>query len=164
MDLSRRGIEEARQAGRLLRAEGSCFDRAYTSVLKRAIKTLWIVLEEIDLMWIPVCRSWRLNERHYGAIQGLNKSETARKHGEELVHLWRRSYDVPPPALDKNDARHPGNDPRYRALAPEDIPAAESLKDTVRRFLPCWHSGIAPDSSGARQFTACPCQISRRRV
>src|SRR5512144_3031192 len=132
--LSNKGIEEAREAGRLLREGGFTFDIAYTSVLKRAIKTLWIVLEEMDLMWIPVVKNWRLNERHYGALQGLNKAETAKKHGSEQVKIWRRSYDIPPPALTQDDERHPGKDVRYADVNPSDIPAAESLKDTVARF------------------------------
>jgi 2,3-bisphosphoglycerate-dependent phosphoglycerate mutase len=117
---------------------------AYTSVLKRAIRTLWIVMDAMDLMWIPVIRNWRLNERHYGALQGLNKAETAARHGEEQVHAWRRSYDIPPPPLDPGDERHPGRDPRYRNLAPEEIPCTESLKDTVGRFMPYFHQEIAP--------------------
>jgi len=131
--LSEKGIEEARQAGRLLREGGYTFDLAFTSVLKRAIKTLWIVLEEPDLMWIPVVRSWRLNERHYGALQGLNKSEAAAERGEEQVQLWRRSFDVPPPALTLDDPRHPGHDPRYAGFNPMDLPATECLKDTIAR-------------------------------
>jgi len=142
--LSERGIEEAVAAGRTLREQGFAFDVAFTSVLKRAIKTLWIVLEEMDLMWIPIHNSWRLNERHYGALQGLNKAETAAKHGIEQTQLWRRSYDVPPPPLPPDDPRHPRYDPRYRSLRPEELPATESLKDTVQRFLPYWHERIAP--------------------
>ncbi len=142
--LTAQGVREAEEAGRLLLAEGFGFDVSYTSVLKRAIKTLWIVLEEMDLMWIPVHRSWRLNERHYGALQGLNKAETARKHGEEQVHIWRRSYDVRPPPLDPDDPRHPRFDPRYAELSPEELPRTECLKDTVERFLPYWHQEIAP--------------------
>ncbi len=136
VSLSERGIQEAREAGRLLREGGYCFDVAFTSVLKRAIKTLWIVLEEMDLMWIPVVQSWRLNERHYGALQGLNKAEAARERGEEMVRVWRRSFDVRPPALTLDDPRHPRHDPRYSGFRPEDLPAAESLKDTIDRFLP----------------------------
>ncbi len=143
-DLSERGIAEAKKAGQVLKKEGYCFDIAFTSVLKRAIRTLWIVLDEMDLMWIPVYRSWRLNERFYGALQGLNKLETAEKYGEEQVLLWRRSYDVPPPALKKTDERYPGNDPRYKGLAEEDLPLTECLKDTSRRVLPYWHEEIAP--------------------
>jgi 2,3-bisphosphoglycerate-dependent phosphoglycerate mutase len=142
--LSGNGIEEAREAGRLLREAGFIFDIAFTSVLKRAIKTLWIALEEMDLMWIPVHNHWRLNERHYGALQGLNKAETAEKHGVEQVKIWRRSYDIPPPVLTKDDERYPGKDPRYARLSPEELPLTESLKDTVARFLPYWHETIAP--------------------
>ncbi len=142
--LSERGVAEAREAGRLLHEGGYVFDVAYTSVLKRAIKTLWLVLEDMDLMWIPVHRSWRLNERHYGALQGLNKAETAERHGEEQTRLWRRSYDVRPPALTADDPRHPRFDPRYAALRPEELPATECLKDTVERFLPYWRDTIAP--------------------
>jgi len=142
--LSEKGLREAKEAGLLLREGGYIFDIAFTSVLKRAIKTLWIALEEMDLMWIPVQNSWRLNERHYGALQGLNKAETAEKHGIEQVKIWRRSYDIPPPALTKDDARYPGKDPRYAHLRPEEIPQTEALKDTVKRFLPYWHETIAP--------------------
>jgi 2,3-bisphosphoglycerate-dependent phosphoglycerate mutase len=142
--LSDKGLQEAKEAGRLLRKEGFLFDVAYTSVLKRAIKTLWIALEELDLMWIPVHNHWRLNERHYGALQGLNKAETAEKHGMEQVKIWRRSYDIPPPALTRDDDRYPGKDPRYANLKTEEIPLTESLKDTVARFLPYWHETIAP--------------------
>ena len=142
--LSEKGIQEAIEAGRVLLKEGYVFDIAYTSVLKRAIKTLWIALEEMDLMWIPVQRSWRLNERHYGALQGLNKAETAEKHGIEQVQVWRRSYDTRPPALTPDDPRYPGKDPRYADLSPEELPLTECLKDTVGRFLPYWHDTIAP--------------------
>jgi 2,3-bisphosphoglycerate-dependent phosphoglycerate mutase len=142
--LSDKGIEEAIEAGRLLLQGGFTFDIAYTSVLKRAIKTLWLVLETMDLMWVPVHRTWRLNERHYGALQGLNKQETVAKHGADKVQLWRRSYDVPPPALTPEDERYPGKDPRYQDLSPEQIPLTECLKDTVERFLPYWHETIAP--------------------
>lgn len=142
--LSDKGVDEAIQAGRILSREGYIFDIAYTSVLKRAIKTLWIVLEEMDLMWIPVHHSWRLNERHYGALQGLNKAETVERHGMEQVKLWRRSYDIPPPALTPEDPHYPGNDPRYANLRPEEIPLTECLKDVVARFLPYWHETIAP--------------------
>lgn len=142
--LSPRGVEEAVAAGRMLRREGYAFDVAYTSVLKRAVKTLWLVLEELDLMWIPVRQSWRLNERHYGALQGLNKAETAQRYGEQQVLLWRRSYEVPPPALTPEDPRHPGHDPRYASLAPTKLPLTECLKDTVERFLPYWHQEIVP--------------------
>jgi 2,3-bisphosphoglycerate-dependent phosphoglycerate mutase len=142
--LTARGIEEARAAGRSLIEGGYGFDIAYTSVLKRAIKTLWIVLEEMDLMWIPVHRSWRLNERHYGALQGLNKAETAERFGMEQVMTWRRSYDIPPPPLADDHEYYPGRDPRYRSLRPDEIPLTESLKDTVGRFLPYWTEVIAP--------------------
>jgi len=142
--LSDLGREEAKSAAALLLKERFTFDVAYTSVLKRAIQTLWIIMEEMDLMWIPVYRSWRLNERHYGALQGLNKSETAAKHGTDQVLLWRRSYDTRPPALDKTDAMYPGKDPRYADLDEKDIPVAECLKDTVERFLPYWHDTIVP--------------------
>jgi 2,3-bisphosphoglycerate-dependent phosphoglycerate mutase len=144
VDLSEAGREEAKQAGELLRREGYVFDVAYTSVLKRAIRTLWIVLDELDQMWIPVYRHWRLNERHYGALQGLNKAETAAKHGDEQTKIWRRSYDIPPPALTPDDPRYPGVDPRYAKLSPAELPLTECLKDTVERFLPYWHETIAP--------------------
>ena len=144
VDLTAKGVAEARNAAELLSAEGFTFDVAYTSVLKRAIRTLWIVMDAMDLMWIPVIRHWRLNERHYGALQGLNKAETAARHSEEQVHVWRRSYDIPPPPLDAGDERHPGRDPRYRDLAPEELPCSESLKDTVGRFMPYFHQEIAP--------------------
>lgn len=144
VDLSPRGVDEARAAGTTLREQGFVFDVAYTSVLKRAIRTLWLTLEQMDMMWIPIHHSWRLNERHYGALQGLNKAEMAAKYGEQQVHLWRRSYDVPPPALDESHPMFPGNDPRYRGMADRDIPRAECLKDTVTRFLPHWHDVIAP--------------------
>jgi len=143
--LSEKGIEEAKKAGQLLKNEGFAFDVAYTSVLKRAIKTLWLALEEMDLMWIPVHRSWKLNERHYGALQGLNKAETAAKYGDEQVLIWRRSYDTPPPPLEKNDERYPGNDKRYRELSANEIPLTECLKDTVARFVPYWQNVILPD-------------------
>jgi 2,3-bisphosphoglycerate-dependent phosphoglycerate mutase len=144
VDLSDKGVQEAIEAGRTLDKEGYTFDLSFTSVLKRAIRTLWLVLEELDLMWIPVHISWRLNERHYGALQGLNKTETAAKHGLDLVTLWRRSYDVPPPPLSPDDPRHPVRDPRYADLRLEDLPLTECLKDTVERFLPYWHETIAP--------------------
>jgi 2,3-bisphosphoglycerate-dependent phosphoglycerate mutase len=151
VDLSEKGIEEAKSAGRILKNEGYVFDIAYTSVLKRAIRTLWIVLDEMDLMWIPVQLSWRLNERHYGALQGLNKAEMAEKFGEKQVLIWRRSYDVPPPALEKMDERYPGSDPRYKELDEKDLPLTECLKDTVNRFLPYWKEVIAPTvKSGKR--------------
>lgn len=144
VNLSEKGRAEALNGGKLMKQEGFIFDIAYTSVLKRAIKTLWIALEEMDLMWIPVINSWRLNERHYGALQGLNKSEMAAKFGEEQVLIWRRSYDVQPPALEENDVRNPKFDLRYKDLVPADAPLTECLKDTVARFLPYWHSTIAP--------------------
>jgi 2,3-bisphosphoglycerate-dependent phosphoglycerate mutase len=155
VDLSDRGREEARDAGRLLRESGYQFDVAYTSVLRRAIRTLWFVLDALDLMWIPVTKDWRLNERHYGALQGLNKAETAAKHGEAQTKVWRRSYDIPPPALEPDDPRHPSHDPRYARLHPNELPRTESLKDTVGRFLPYWHSTIAPSiMSGKRVLVA----------
>jgi 2,3-bisphosphoglycerate-dependent phosphoglycerate mutase len=153
--LSERGVREATEGGRLLAKEGYTFDLAFTSVLKRAIKTLWIVLEEMDLMWIPVTRNWRLNERHYGALQGLNKSETAAKFGEDQVKVWRRSFDIPPPVLDKSDPRFPGHDRRYADLQAQELPLTESLKDTIARFLPYWHETLAPAvRSGKRVLIA----------
>jgi 2,3-bisphosphoglycerate-dependent phosphoglycerate mutase len=155
VDLSEKGVEEAKEGGRVLREQGYVFDIAFTSVLKRAIRTLWIVMDEMDLMWIPVIRDWRLNERHYGALQGLNKSEMAEKFGEEQVKVWRRSYDTRPPALEETDPRNPSNDPRYAELSKEQIPLTECLKDTVARFLPCWHEVIAPTvQSGKRVIIA----------
>ncbi len=151
VDLSEKGLQEATEAGELLKKEGFIFDIAYTSVLKRAIRTLWHILDEMDLMWIPVQREWRLNERHYGALQGLNKAETAEKHGEEQVKLWRRSYDIPPPALDKSDERYPGHDPRYKGLNEADLPLSECLKDTVERVLPLWHESIVPTIQSGRR-------------
>jgi 2,3-bisphosphoglycerate-dependent phosphoglycerate mutase len=145
VDLSEKGFKEAQEAGLVLKAEGYTFDLAYTSVLKRAIRTLWLTLDGMDLMWIPVIRDWRLNERHYGALQGLNKSETAAKFGEDQVKIWRRSYDIPPPPLEKTDPRYPGSEPRYKGLSEKELPLTECLKDTVARFLPCWHNSIAPD-------------------
>jgi len=145
VDLTEQGVREAHQAGRLLKGEGYTFDLAHTSVLKRAIRTLWITLDEMDLMWIPVYRSWRLNERHYGALQGLNKKDTVEKFGMEQVHVWRRSYGTPPPGLDKADERFPGRDPRYASMTPEEIPRTESLKDTLERVLPYWHESVVPD-------------------
>ena len=145
VDLSEQGREEARQAGRELKATGIRFDYAYTSLLKRAIRTLWIALDEMYLLWIPVAKSWRLNERHYGALQGLNKAETAAQHGEAQVKIWRRSYDIPPPPLTPDDPRHPSHERRYDSLSPAELPLTESLKDTVARFLPYWHDAIAPD-------------------
>ncbi len=151
VDLSEKGVTEAHAAGQLLKKEGFNFDIAYTSVLKRAVKTLWITLEEMDLCWIPVHRSWRLNERHYGALQGLNKAETAQKYGDDQVLIWRRSYKTPPPALDKEDARFPGKDPRYQSLAATDQPVSECLADTVARFLPEWHEVIAPSIKAGKK-------------
>jgi 2,3-bisphosphoglycerate-dependent phosphoglycerate mutase len=145
VDLSPKGVEEAREGARLLNEGGYTFDVAYTSLLKRAIRTLWITLDGMDLMWIPVHRSWRLNERHYGALQGLDKAETAARYGDKQVLIWRRSYSDPPPALTPDDERYPGHDRRYASLSPEDIPLAESLQDTVARFLPSWHETIVPD-------------------
>jgi 2,3-bisphosphoglycerate-dependent phosphoglycerate mutase len=151
VDLTDKGRNEAAEAGRLLKEGGYTFDLAFTSVLKRAIRTLWIALDALDLMWIPVTKSWRLNERHYGALQGLNKAETAAKHGEAQVKIWRRSYDIPPPPLSPDDERYSGHDPRYANMRREDIPLTESLKDTVARFLPYWHETIAPAiTSGQR--------------
>ena len=144
VDLTEQGVREAHQAGQLLQEGGYAFDLAHTSVLKRAIRTLWIALDEMDLMWIPVCGSWRLNERHYGALQGLNKKETAEKFGMAQVHVWRRSYDTPPPALDESDERFPGRDPRYANLRPGEVPRTESLKMTLARVLPYWHEAIVP--------------------
>lgn len=151
VDLTERGMAEALRAGQQLKEEGLIFDIAYTSLLKRAIRTLWIVLDELDQMWIPVKRTWRLNERHYGALQGLNKAETAEKYGDEQVLAWRRSYDTPPPALADGDQRSAANDARYRDLAAGDIPASECLKDTVERFLPYWHETIAPQVRAGRR-------------
>lgn len=155
VDLSPKGVEEARQAGRALNQEGFVFDVAFTSVLKRAIRTLWLVLDEMDQMWLPIHNSWRLNERHYGALQGLNKSEMSAKYGEEQVHIWRRSYDVQPPALERTSPMFPGNDPRYKNMDPKDLPRTECLKDTVVRFLPYWHEVVAPTiRSGKRVLIA----------
>jgi len=144
VDLSEKGREEAAAAGTLLADEGYTFDIAFTSVLKRALRTNWMVLDILDRLWIPVERHWRLNERHYGALQGLNKAETSMKHGEAQTKLWRRSYDVPPPALTLDDPRHPSHDPRYDTLTPDERPATESLKDTVARFVPYWTGTIGP--------------------
>jgi 2,3-bisphosphoglycerate-dependent phosphoglycerate mutase len=144
VDLTAKGVEEAKESARLIAAEGLTFDVCYTSVLKRAIRTLWIVLDEMDLMWLPVHRYWRLNERHYGALQGLNKAETAARHGEAQVKIWRRSYDISPPALEADDPRHPGRDRRYASLSDAELPRTESLASTVARFLPLWHETIAP--------------------
>jgi 2,3-bisphosphoglycerate-dependent phosphoglycerate mutase len=145
VDLSPKGRDEAREAGRLLAEGGFTFDVAHTSLLKRAIRTLWIALDGMDLMWIPVHKSWRLNERHYGALQGLDKAETAAKYGDRQVLVWRRSFSEPPPLLSPDDPRHPGHDRRYADLAPDELPLAESLKDTIARFLPYWHGTIVPD-------------------
>jgi len=155
VDLSEKGRQEAKEAGEVLRDGGYVFDVAYTSVLKRAIRTLWSAMDVMDLMWIPVHRSWRLNERHYGALQGLNKAETAAKFGEDQVKIWRRSYDIPPPVLTPDDERFPGHDPRYKGLTPQELPLTECLKDTVARFLPLWHETIAPAiQSGQRVVIA----------
>ena len=144
VDLTEKGREEAREAGELLRAHGFRFDVAYTSVLKRAIRTLWIALDELDAMWIPVTKDWRLNERHYGALTGLNKAETAEKYGDDQVHVWRRSYATPPPALAEDDERHPRFDPRYAGQSAGELPATESLETTLQRVLPYWEAEIAP--------------------
>ena len=144
VDLSKKGIQEAKDAANQLKKEGYTFDIAFTSVLKRGIRTLWIVLDEMDLMWVPVHRAWRLNERHYGDLQGLYKAKLAAEVGEEQVLIWRRSYDVPPPALKTSDPRYPGNDIRYEELTTDEIPLSECLKDTVERVLPYWHEKIAP--------------------
>ena len=151
VDLSDKGREEAREAGRLMRAEKFDFDVAHTSVLKRAIRTQIIACDEMDLLWIPVCRSWRLNERHYGALQGLNKAETAARHGDDQVKIWRRSYDIPPPPLEAGDPRHPSQDRRYASLTSAELPLTESLKDTVARFLPYWHQTIVPDIKAGKR-------------
>ena len=155
VDLTEQGRREAADAARLLGEGGYDFDVAYTSVLKRAIRTLWIVLDGMDRMWLPVVRDWRLNERHYGALQGLNKAETAARHGEEQVKVWRRSYDIPPPPLDESDERHPSRQPMYAGLSPRELPRTESLKDTVARFLPCWQEVIAPDIARGRRVLIC---------
>jgi 2,3-bisphosphoglycerate-dependent phosphoglycerate mutase len=150
--LSEKGVGEAREAGKLLKKEGYVFDLAFTSVLKRAIKTLWLALEEMDRMWIPVRHSWRLNERHYGALQGLNKAETAAKYGDDQVKIWRRSYDVRPPLLEKNDERHPSKDPRYVSLKPAELPDGECLADTVARAVPYWEETIVPEIRSGRKI------------
>jgi len=155
VDLTEAGVKEARAAGQILKQEGFDFDVAFTSVLKRAIRSLWIVLDEMDRMWLPVEKSWRLNERMYGSLQGLDKAETAREYGDEQVQIWRRSYDVAPEALDPDDPRHPGRDPKYAGLKPEELPATECLKDTIERFLPYWHETIAPRlKAGERMIIA----------
>lgn len=151
IDLSEEGIRQAKKAGQLLKQEGLIFDTAFTSVLKRAIRTLWIILDEMDLMWIPTFPHWRLNERHYGSLQGLNKNETAEQYGQEQVKIWRRSYDTPPPGLDSNDPRNPRHDRRYRNLTDEEIPLVESLKNTGERFIPYWESTIAPAIQSGQQ-------------
>jgi 2,3-bisphosphoglycerate-dependent phosphoglycerate mutase len=151
VDLTDQGRGEAKAAGEVLKKDGFSFDLAYCSVLKRALRTLWIVLDELDELWIPVEKTWRLNERHYGGLQGLNKSETAAKYGEDQVLVWRRSYDVPPPALEKSDERYPGHDPRYQDVAEAELPLTECLKDTVDRFLPYWHEVIAPQVKAGRK-------------
>ena len=155
VDLTALGIDEARNAGNLLEKEGYTFDVAYTSVLKRAVRTLWLVLDDMDLMWIPVHRSWRLNERHYGALQGLNKQETAAKHGADQVKIWRRSYDIPPPPLEKNDDRLPANDPRYADVPEEERPCTEALCHTVKRFLPYWEKAIVPTLTSGKKVLIC---------
>ncbi|MGP8252723.1 MAG: 2,3-diphosphoglycerate-dependent phosphoglycerate mutase [Terracidiphilus sp.] len=152
VDLSEKGLQEANEAGDLLKQEGFNFDLVYTSVLKRAIRTAWVVLDQMDLMWIPVKHDWRLNERHYGALQGLNKAQTAQEYGDQQVKIWRRSYDVPPPALTETDPRYPGSDPRYKTLTKEQLPLTECLKDTVARVLPCWHDVIAPSIRSGKQI------------
>ncbi len=155
VDLSEKGIAEAQKAGQVLKENCFVFDVAFTSLLKRAIRTLWLTLDDMDLMWIPVYRSWRLNERHYGALQGLNKAETAQKYGDDQVLVWRRSYDTPPPALEKSNPHYPGNDPRYGDLSEKELPLTECLKDTVARFLPYWHETIVPTiQSGKRVIIA----------
>ena len=155
VDLTARGVEEARRAGRLLAQAGHSFDVAYTSLLKRAIRTLWLVLDEMDLMWVPVHRSWRLNERHYGALQGLDKAQTAAKFGDDQVLVWRRSYATPPPALEPCDERNPRGDPRYATLTGDELPLTECLRDTVERFLPYWHERLVPElRAGKRMLIA----------
>jgi 2,3-bisphosphoglycerate-dependent phosphoglycerate mutase len=151
VDLSEKGVQEAHAAARLLAEGGYSFDLAFTSVLKRAIRTLWIVLDDMDLMWLPVERHWRLNERHYGALQGLNKSEMASRYGDEQVHVWRRSYATPPPPLTPDDERYPGRDRRYAGLSKDELPLAEALSNTVERFLPYWHEAIAPQIRAGRR-------------
>ena len=152
VDLSDKGVEEAKAGGKLMKEAGFKFDLAYTSVLKRAIRTLTFALEEMDQLWIPVVKTWRLNERHYGALQGLNKAETAKKYGDEQVHIWRRSYDIQPPALTSDDDRFPGKDRRYADLTKEELPLTECLKDTVARFLPFWHESVAPAIKSGKQI------------
>ena len=152
VDLTAQGMEEARRAGRLLAQAGHSFDVAYASLLKRAIRTLWLVLDEMDLMWIPVHRSWRLNERHYGALQGLDKAQTAAKFGDAQVLRWRRGYAIPPPALEPGDDRSPRRDPRYAALSDDELPLTECLRDTVERFLPFWHERLVPELRAGRRM------------
>ena len=151
VDLTEQGRQEAKAAGQVLKKDGFSFDIAYCSVMKRALRTLWIVLDELDELWIPVEKTWRLNERHYGGLQGLNKSETAAQYGEDQVLVWRRSYDIPPPPLEKSDERYPGHDPRYRDVPAADLPLTECLKDTVDRFLPYWHEVIAPQVKAGKK-------------
>ena len=151
VDLTEQGRQEAKAAGQVLKKDGFSFDLAYCSVMKRALRTLWIVLDELDELWIPVEKTWRLNERHYGGLQGLNKSETAAQYGEDQVLVWRRSYDIPPPPLEKSDERYPGHDPRYRDVPAADLPLTECLKDTVDRFLPYWHEVIAPQVKAGKK-------------
>jgi 2,3-bisphosphoglycerate-dependent phosphoglycerate mutase len=155
IDLTEKGIREAIHSGQLLKEEGYTFDVAHTSVQVRAIRTLWLVLDEMEQTWIPVYRHWRLNERHYGALQGLNKAEMAEKYGDEQVLIWRRSYDTPPPELKPDDPRYPGNDPRYKNMDPKDIPLSECLKDTVERFMPYWHDTIVPDIRAEKKVLIC---------
>ena len=150
VDLTKQGVQEALAAGRLLSSEGLTFDLAYTSVLTRAIRTLWLILDEMNLMWIPVERDWRLNERHYGALQGLNKAETTAQHGADQTKIWRRSFDIPPPPLQADDDRHPRNDLRYQEIAEGDLPATESLKTTLERIRPCWQERIEPQLKAGR--------------
>lgn len=150
VDLTEKGRREAAEAGRLMLAEGFAFDIAFVSLQRRALTTLWLALDAMDRLWIPVEKSWRLNERHYGALQGLNKAETAAKFGDEQVLIWRRSYDIPPPALEKSDERWPGHDPRYADVSPSELPLTECLKDTVARFLPYWHETIAPEVAAGK--------------
>jgi len=152
VDLSPKGLDEARKAGQALKTAGLTFDVAWVSLLRRAIRTLWIIFDEMDLMWLPVEKSWRLNERHYGALQGLNKVELAARLGEQQVKIWRRSYATAPPPLEQNDPRYPGHDRRYAGLKPEELPLTESLKDTVARFLPCWHNDLAPAVRSGRRI------------
>ena len=153
--LTEKGIEEAHKSAKLLSESGLTFNIAFTSLLKRAIKTLWIVMEDMDLMWVPVIRSWRLSERHYGALQGLDKAKTAEKHGDQQVHRWRRSYDIRPPALENSDSRHPRNELKYADVAPELLPATECLKDTVERFLPFWNEAIVPETKRGKKVMIC---------